>query len=58
MSVKGLIIAALIISVASCSSQPKRRTLPRPTEVATVKVGAVNRIYVNERIVTLDELKK
>jgi hypothetical protein len=56
---KCLIIAVLIFFTASCSDQPKRRTIPKPTEVAKVRVESVDgRVYVNESVVTLDELKE
>jgi hypothetical protein len=51
------VLAILIIFTTGCSNQPKRRSIPRPTEVAKVRVGVGGRVYVNEGAVTLDELK-
>ena len=52
-----LIIATLILaSVAGCSRQSNRRTVPAPTEVAKVRVSTDGKIYFNERFVSLDGL--
>jgi hypothetical protein len=52
------IIAALILaSVLSCSKQSTRRTVPAPSEVASVRVSTDGKIYFNERLVGLDGLR-
>jgi|GEM_PF-4365319 len=52
-------ITALLIfaSVPGCSRQNKPRTITAPTEVARVRVSADGSVYLNERVVTLKELR-
>jgi hypothetical protein len=56
MWIRCLIFLLLIIFATGCSSQPKRRMIPRPTEIANLRVSFEGDIYVNQKVVTLDEL--
>ena len=54
-----LIVAVLILaSVLACSRQIKPRTMTMPTEVAKVRVSRDGKTYFNERVVSLDELRR
>ncbi len=58
MCFKYLIIAVLLFASApSCSRETKPRTVTAPTEVAKVRVSSDGKVYFNERVVTLDELR-
>lgn len=51
-----LMVAALTLSV-SCATKPTRRLVPRPSETARVVVKKDGKVFFNERVVTIDELK-
>lgn len=52
------IVALLILASAlGCSRQAKPRAVTAPTEVAKVRVSADGKVYLNEREVTLNELR-
>ena len=57
--VKYSMIAVLIfvVSAPGCSKQSKSRVIMAPTEVAKVRISADGKVYLNERVVTLDELQ-
>lgn len=52
-----LIAVLIFASAPGCSRQTKRRAVTAPTEVAKVRVSADGKLYLNERLVTLDELR-
>ena len=57
MCLKHLMIVFLIISGASCSKPTKPRTVSTPSEIAKVTVSADGKIYFNQRVETIDELR-
>jgi hypothetical protein len=58
MWVKYSIIAVLIFASApSCSKHTKPHAVTAPTEVANVRVSADGKVFFNQRVVTLDELR-
>ena len=54
---KGLIFIVLIFA-AGCNKQSKPRTVAMPTEVSNVRVSVDGKTYLNDRLVTLDELRR
>ena len=53
-----LILAVLIFATASCSQQSKPSAVAMPTEVAKVRVSVDGKLYLNDSVVTLDELNR
>jgi hypothetical protein len=47
----------MFASAPSCSRQTRPRTLTTPTEVVKVRVSGDGKVFLNERVVTLDELR-
>jgi hypothetical protein len=47
----------MLASAPGCSRQTRPRTVIAPTEVAKVRVSADGKVYLNERLVTIDELR-
>lgn len=58
MYFKYSIIAVLVFaSAAGCSRETKPRSVTAPTEVARVRVSAEGKVFFNDRVVTINELR-